>query len=436
MEGPVTIGIKARFPRLAAFCLGIACLTAWHASAPLQADTAPSEARYATIDQHALNVPKSAEQSIESLAAYLTAPAKNEREKARAIFCWLAHNITYDTTKPAVQSASRPSANTVLKGRIAVCFGYAGLFAELARAAGLEVMEINGHAKGYGYGVGARFDGPPNHAWSAVKMDGQWRLLDCTWGAGHMNEQDQYVRQYDDHYFATPASEFIYDHFPSDPKWQLLEKPISKDEYEGLPLVRPPLFKNELKLGSHSQALIRTREPIVVSLTSPVDSVLLARLFDKGRKLPKSYTLAQREDGVYKVYASFPRAGSYVLSVYAKRRGDPGECEWAVDYSIEAESGTEGAAGYPECLAGFSEHGARLYSPMSANLQPGTEAGFKLDVPGAKEVAVVVGSEWRLLTRDQGCFSGEVSIRAEPVKVCARFGETRVFEVLLEYVTK
>jgi hypothetical protein len=73
---------------------------------------------------------------------------------------------------------------------------------------------------------------------------------------------------------------------------------------------------------------------------------------------------------------------------------------------------------------------------MSANLQPGTEATFKLDVPGATEVAVVIGQEWRLLAGDQGCFSGEVSIRAEPVKVCARFGETNVFDVLLEYATK
>lgn len=426
---------KSCLPRLAALCLGIACLPAWH-TAPLRADTAPVETPYAEMDKHALNAPKSAEQSIQTLAGYLTAPAKNESQKARAIFCWIAHNIAYDTKSLPVQPAVRPSADMILKARTAVCFGYAGLYTELARAAGLEVTEVLGYAKGYGYDVGDTFGGPPNHAWNAVKMDGQWRLLDCTWGGGHMNEQDQYVRRYDDHYFAASPSEFVYDHFPLEPSWQLLEKSISKAEYEQLPNVRPPFFRCRLKLVSHTQALIKVRGPFVVTLTSPLDCVVLARLYENGRKLPKSYTFAQKESDGYKVYASFPRAGSYALSIYAKRRGDPEDCEWAMDYIVEAESGLEGAAVYPECFAGFSEHGARLYSPMYVNPQPGTNATFKLDVPGAKEVAVVVGKEWHFLPSDQDRFSGEVPISAEPVQVCARFGETRVFDVLLGYGVK
>ncbi|MCX6377807.1 MAG: hypothetical protein NTU88_17550 [Armatimonadetes bacterium] len=425
--------IKCRFPRFATFCLGIACLPAWHA-APLRADTAPSETPYAAIEQHALDAPKSAEQSIQSLAAYLTAPAKTESEKARTIFSWIAHNIAYDVKSPSVQRAATSKADDLLKKRSAVCFEYAELFSELGRAAGLEVTEVRGYAKGYGYDVGDTFGGPPNHAWNAVKMDGGWRLLDCTWGGGHINEQNQYVRRYDDHYFATSPSEFVYDHFPLEPSWQLLEKPISKAEYEQLPNVRPPFFRCKLKLGSHSQALIRTRDPLVVTLTSPLDCVILARLYENGQKLPKSYTFAQKESDAYKVYASFPHAGSYALSIYAKLRGSTEDCEWAVDYIVEAESGTE--AGYPECFAGFSEHGAHLYAPMSANLQPGTKTTFKLDVPGAKEVAVVIGKEWHDLAADNGCFSGEVPISGDSVQVCARFGETRVFDVLLGYGVK
>ena len=429
----MTITIKCRFPRLAAFCLGIACLPAWYA-APISADTAPVETPYAAIDQHALDVPKSAEQSIQSLAGYLTAPAKTESQKARVIFCWIAHNIAYDVKNPPVERTASSKADDLLRKRSAACFEYAELFSELGRAAGLEVTEIRGYAKGFGYDVGDTFDGPPNHAWNAVKIDGQWRLLDCTWGGGHINEQNQYVRRYDDHYFAALPSEFVYDHFPLEPSWQLLEKPISKAEYEQLPNVRPPFFRCQLKLVSHAQALIKVRGPLVVTLTSPLDCVVLARLYENGRKLPKSYTFAQRESDGYKVYASFPRAGSYALSIYAKLRGSTEECEWAVDYIVEAESATE--AVYPECFAGFSEHGARLYSPMSANPQPGTNATFKLDVPGAKQVAVVIGKEWHDLAGDKGCFSGEVPISGDSVQVCARFGETKVFDVLLGYGVK
>jgi hypothetical protein len=47
---------------------------------------------FAAIDAHALNAPANVEKSVETLAKYLTAPAKNNKEKARAIFRWITHN--------------------------------------------------------------------------------------------------------------------------------------------------------------------------------------------------------------------------------------------------------------------------------------------------------------------------------------------------------
>jgi len=51
---------------------------------------------YNNIDKYAINTPTSAEASVDSLASYLVAPAKNEREKARSIFRWVTENIDYD----------------------------------------------------------------------------------------------------------------------------------------------------------------------------------------------------------------------------------------------------------------------------------------------------------------------------------------------------
>ena len=57
------------------------------------------------------------------------------------------------------------------------------------RLANLECISISGHAKGAGYYPGC-FDphslssGPGAHAWSAVKLKGEWFLSDATWAAG------------------------------------------------------------------------------------------------------------------------------------------------------------------------------------------------------------------------------------------------------------
>src|SRR5579859_2355769 len=51
---------------------------------------------FTEIDRHALDTPKSAERSIAGLAAYLIRPARDDREKARALFRWITANIAYD----------------------------------------------------------------------------------------------------------------------------------------------------------------------------------------------------------------------------------------------------------------------------------------------------------------------------------------------------
>ena len=161
------------------------------------------------IDMHALNAPESAENSIESLAAYLTKPAKNDTEKVRAIYRWIAENIDYDVQGFSSGSYGDTSAEGVLKSGRSVCSGYSNLFEKLANASGLDAVTISGYAKGYGYTPGMRFSGPTDHAWNAVKIDEKWYQIDSTWGAGSVDNDGKYNREFEDYYFLTPPEEFI-----------------------------------------------------------------------------------------------------------------------------------------------------------------------------------------------------------------------------------
>lgn len=136
------------------------------------------------------------------------------------IFTWLHHNIAYDTYS-FFNDCVKPStpASTVASG-LAVCEGYAGLFAALATKAGLEAIVISGHGKGYGHselGPGAPI--PPfstGHAWNAVKIDGgRWKLIDACWGAGHVNGKNQpYQQVFSPTQFTMSNEEFGLKHFP------------------------------------------------------------------------------------------------------------------------------------------------------------------------------------------------------------------------------
>lgn len=177
---------------------------------------------------------------LSALAVALTRGATSEREKAESIFRWIAHNIGYDV---AGLVARRPTAATVaeiLDQGVALCEGYSELFRRLAELSGLQARTIIGYAKAYGYVPGSEFRGP-NHAWNAVRIDDRWHLLDVTWGAGRIDAL-RFIRGYDDFWFLTSPEEFAFSHLPMEEEWQLLEEPISLDEFEDRLAVTPAQF--------------------------------------------------------------------------------------------------------------------------------------------------------------------------------------------------
>lgn len=199
------------------------------------------EDRIALIDAHALAAHPAAEVSPEILSAYLTQDARTDTEKARAIFRWIGDRISYDVDAYLDNKLVKEDAADVLNARHSICDGYATLFEKLAKHAGLEVISIKGYAKGYAHPLGHVFD-QPNHAWNAVRIDGQWRLIDSTWGAGFVRE-GKYQKVLSERFFLVPPEQLVFSHFPQEERWQLQSTPhLSKQEFEALPPLEPAFF--------------------------------------------------------------------------------------------------------------------------------------------------------------------------------------------------
>ncbi|KAL4863571.1 hypothetical protein BDV12DRAFT_177322 [Aspergillus spectabilis] len=179
---------------------------------------------FSAPDAHAARYPRQSlpTQDLGWLARELTAPFISSTDKARAIFTWLHHNIDYDTVSFFNNCVKPSTPSSTLASGLAVCEGYAGLFAALATQAGLEAKVVSGHGKGYSY------DAPPpgaplppyaaGHAWNAVRIDnGQWKLIDACWGAGHIQGPGQpYVRSFNPAMFTNSNDEFGLKHYPGD----------------------------------------------------------------------------------------------------------------------------------------------------------------------------------------------------------------------------
>jgi len=69
-------------------------------------------------------------------------------------------------------------------------------------------------------------------------------------------DRDKIRYQYDEHYFLTDPDEFIQEFRASDPQWQLLERPISLEEFEALPFVRSIFFHYGLEYTEPTKSVL------------------------------------------------------------------------------------------------------------------------------------------------------------------------------------
>ena len=277
------------------------------------------------IDGHALRASASVTSSIDDLAAYLARPAASDTEKARSLFRWITANIAYDVQgyfNPRGPSHQSPSE--ALRAKKGVCAAYSSLFHALADRVGLHVATISGHGKGYSYVVGEPTDGS-NHDWNAVCLDGEWKLIDCTWGAGHVDERRRFRRSFDEFYFLTPPRLFIFSHFPEEPRWQLLPQPIERPVYDGLLCVQPLFFKLGVRPVSHRSVRIECEGPVEIHLKAKQDISMSAKWEGTADKRGLPRYLVRRTGSGFVVHACCPTREGGTLAVYAKGRREPGE---------------------------------------------------------------------------------------------------------------
>lgn len=380
-------------------------------------------------DERALNAPNSVTGSTATLAEWLTGHCRTEKEKARAIFRWITANISYDAD---VFFSGRPehgSANDALRSRKGVCEGYASLFTEICRNAGLTVEEVSGFAKGYGYTPGAGPTLKPNHSWNAVRIDGRWQLIDCTWGAGYIGDDRRFHRQFNPHYFLTPPETFIYDHFPEDARWQLIDPPRSRDAYERTVYIKPAFFSLGFSVGENGAGTLETDGDLNLRFDVSRSVAGAATVLEGNSPLGEERSFVQQEGGALVVRAAIPQ-GDHTLRLFAKPGGTPGEYAWIMDYRVLSRRGSDES--FPKKFSAFDDRGAVLLEPYTGTMARGTRR-FHLKAPGAEQAAVIVGEAWTILEGSGGDFSGEVNILPGVVTLCARYPGHAEWESLLEF---
>jgi hypothetical protein len=390
---------------------------------------------YSSIDKWAKAAPKEAEQSVPALAAYLARGAKNDREKARAIFTWMLENVIYDwdTVTRFGKDDARPDA--VLRTKLAACLGHTALYDALARAMGLKSVIIGGRtreldidpafAKATVKGTNGVYY--PTHAWNAVQIDGKWSLVDVTHcnGRGKRNDKIETSWPSNDSLFLVPATDLIYQYFPDDPRWQLLAKPLSRKEHEAMPLLGIGAAHYGIEIVKPKGPILNIEDKAQIVLKAPVseDVIVGATLIYNRQEVKGPYVMTQRQGENVEITASAPLAGTFTLRVAAARKvdGKTKQAEVVVDYRLVAKKGDQETGVLPLLADLFTERKCYLYGPLTGVLDTSKPTPFKVAVPGALKVFVTTGGMTKELEGKDGVYSGEVMLQPGDVFLAATF---------------
>ena len=158
----------------------------------------------------------------------ITRGCVNREERIKTVYRWITTNIAYDTDYQIYTS------DECFRERKGVCNAYSQLLVKMLGCIDIPAIVVIGEVKYEENNLG-------KHAWVMIdKGDGNYLLADPTWDAGRINEKTgKFIASPTWEWFDCPPELMIHSHYPDTERHQLLDKPVSKTEFDRLPYKRP-----------------------------------------------------------------------------------------------------------------------------------------------------------------------------------------------------
>lgn len=255
---------------------------------------------YRELDHAVRNYPKY--ESLENLVLQIQNDFKTDEEQVRAAFVWVTQNISYYKPQSSVfeprekfvyyseygkkyqiRKNELKKIDQTLQEKRGVCIDYSLILNEIYSLMDFPTKIVTGIAKTAIENVSEK-QLYKNHVWNAVHINGHWQLMDPTMGSGYWDlRKNIFIRKFQEHYFFTKPSDFIKDHFPGKPQWQLLNEPILVKSFMESPIFYPDYFLKKVELVSDTQGIweVTKNQELRISFNN----------------LPKRYSLQYFMDG-------------------------------------------------------------------------------------------------------------------------------------------
>jgi hypothetical protein len=368
---------------------------------------------------------------VKELARSLVSPGQTDREKAHALYRWLGENISYNVKGLYSGDLGDNSPDAVFQTKIAVCAGYANLFQVMCEEVGLESEIISGRSRATGNELPPSLrDSDTNHAWNAVKIDGEWTLLDPTWGAGHVTDEREFVSEPNDDWFMVEPRVFAFSHLPKDPQWQLTGESLSREDFESQPEIKPHFFDAGMELVEPQVGRLECDGEAHFRVRTNGRHIVSGLAMQNGEWLPTETSFRRQvEDETY-ITVRFPEAGTYEVHLMVSLP-DEEMNKSAAQFKVEARQPNKDV--FPETYLTYKKHGCDLIQPDSGVLEAGREVQFVVRIPDARKAVLANGDQMLPMEKHGDTFTLHYAPSQGELSVMGSFDQSTTVWSVLKY---
>ena len=217
---------------------------------------------------------------------------------------------------------------------------------------------ISGYSKGGGYNPEQTISYiyETDHAWNVIKIENKWHFIECTWGAGTVDNRKSFQKRFNDFYFLTDPKHFINAHFPvvrdneeESNYWQLLDNPFSIDEFSRAVKLSHHAMTWGLKF-SHNDGVIQVAKEIEIEIEDPLHKLVDMSMHftsDDGVRYDKYVFLRKEKQCLYKLTVKPPQIGKYFLEIFGKVDKNKEKLDQLVEYIFHCTSVQSRLQPYP-----------------------------------------------------------------------------------------
>lgn len=254
--------------------------------------------------------------------------------------------------------------------------------------------------------------------WNAILVQNVWRHVNAYWGACAVTSEGENIEEsttfsLDETFFIPDPETLAYTHFPDEPKWQLLERPMSMKDFEKRAFIKERFFELDMRILSHPECEIVCHDQIEILFGIPPDRIKNVKLMcllsvenEEEDWVPmeedpfKQHDFAHApNDSSIAVQVRFPERGTYKLEILGKdllqeREDEKYGYDWLAIYKIYVKNVGKKTA-YPKC-----------------DVEAGWGPGLLMDEAGL----TAVGQKTAILNADGGYL--DVVIQCDDVDAC------------------